>query len=199
MLRQSLTEMPALRSYLPPPCSSWPPGSSWPRLVCCCAPAQRCAVHKQIGDSRSGLKTDGRQLCVVVRPVACVCVCAAGVQESTFTYLTLVPIAGGVAIASGGEPLFNLLGFMACIIATCCRALKSVVQVRGQTWAFGCCRAGYLSSQKQGTHTTVITAVHDRCLNTTTIQSQQLYCHAIVTFLWCCRVCVCVCCYRPCS
>jgi drug/metabolite transporter (DMT)-like permease len=46
------------------------------------------------------------------------------------TYATLIPIAGGVVIASGGEPLFNLLGFTACIIATCCRALKSVVQVR---------------------------------------------------------------------
>lgn len=55
---------------------------------------------------------------------------AAGVRESVLTYFTLVPIAGGVVIASGGEPLFNLLGFMACIIATCCRALKSVVQVR---------------------------------------------------------------------
>jgi len=58
---------------------------------------------------------------------------AAGVRESVLTYFTLVPIAGGVVIASGGEPLFNLLGFMACIIATCCRALKSVVQVRALT------------------------------------------------------------------
>lgn len=55
---------------------------------------------------------------------------AAGSRESVLTYFTLLPIAGGVVIASGGEPLFNLLGFMACIIATCCRALKSVVQVR---------------------------------------------------------------------
>jgi hypothetical protein len=53
----------------------------------------------------------------------------AGMRESVLTYFTLVPIAGGVVIASGGEPLFNLFGFMACIIATCCRALKSVVQV----------------------------------------------------------------------
>lgn len=56
----------------------------------------------------------------------------AGMRENVLTYFTLVPIAGGVVIASGGEPLFNLFGFMACIIATCCRALKSVVQVRSQ-------------------------------------------------------------------
>eukprot|EP00879_Flechtneria_rotunda_P011519 GHRR01012033.1.p2 GENE.GHRR01012033.1~~GHRR01012033.1.p2 ORF type:complete len:147 (+),score=32.79 GHRR01012033.1:900-1340(+) len=53
----------------------------------------------------------------------------AGARESGPTYLTLLPIAGGVVIASGGEPLFNLLGFSACLLATSGRALKSVVQV----------------------------------------------------------------------
>lgn len=52
-----------------------------------------------------------------------------GACESGITYLTLVPIAGGVVIASGGEPLFHLLGFTACLLATSGRALKSVVQV----------------------------------------------------------------------
>eukprot|EP00878_Enallax_costatus_P002997 GHUV01003194.1.p1 GENE.GHUV01003194.1~~GHUV01003194.1.p1 ORF type:complete len:364 (+),score=98.02 GHUV01003194.1:354-1445(+) len=51
-----------------------------------------------------------------------------GARESGLTYLTLVPIAGGVVIASGGEPLFNLIGFSACLLATSGRALKSVVQ-----------------------------------------------------------------------
>jgi drug/metabolite transporter (DMT)-like permease len=51
-----------------------------------------------------------------------------GARESGITYLTLVPIAGGVVVASGGEPLFNLLGFSACLLATSGRALKSVVQ-----------------------------------------------------------------------
>ncbi|KAF8071001.1 sugar phosphate/phosphate translocator [Scenedesmus sp. PABB004] len=51
-----------------------------------------------------------------------------GHKEAGLTYLTLVPIAGGVVIASGGEPLFNLLGFTACLLATSGRALKSVVQ-----------------------------------------------------------------------
>jgi hypothetical protein len=59
----------------------------------------------------------------------CVCVCA-GNREAGITYLTLIPIAGGVVIASGGEPLFHLLGFVACLLATSGRALKSVVQVR---------------------------------------------------------------------
>eukprot|EP00878_Enallax_costatus_P016147 GHUV01016936.1.p1 GENE.GHUV01016936.1~~GHUV01016936.1.p1 ORF type:complete len:206 (+),score=54.76 GHUV01016936.1:354-971(+) len=60
-----------------------------------------------------------------------------GARESGLTYLTLVPIAGGVVIASGGEPLFNLIGFSACLLATSGRALKSVVQVSNCTvdWA----------------------------------------------------------------
>jgi hypothetical protein len=66
---------------------------------------------------------------VFANNACCVSVSAAGMRETALTYLTLVPIAGGVVIASGGEPLFNLFGFTACIIATCCRALKSVVQV----------------------------------------------------------------------
>lgn len=52
----------------------------------------------------------------------------AGSRESKSTYLTLVPIAGGVVLASGGEPLFNAIGFTACLLATSGRALKSVVQ-----------------------------------------------------------------------
>lgn len=51
-----------------------------------------------------------------------------GVAEDRWTYATLVPIAVGVVIASGGEPSFNMLGFITCILATAARALKSVVQ-----------------------------------------------------------------------
>jgi hypothetical protein len=63
----------------------------------------------------------------------------AGTREAGITYLTLIPIAGGVVVASGGEPLFHLLGFVACLLATSGRALKSVVQVstaeeRASTW-----------------------------------------------------------------
>ncbi len=51
-----------------------------------------------------------------------------GTRESFVTYLTLFPIMGGIAIASGGEPLFHLLGFGFCMTATAGRALKSVAQ-----------------------------------------------------------------------
>ncbi len=34
----------------------------------------------------------------------------------------------GVLVASGGEPSFHLFGFVACVLATAGRALKSVVQ-----------------------------------------------------------------------
>ncbi|KAB2015177.1 hypothetical protein ERO13_D08G012600v2 [Gossypium hirsutum] len=49
-------------------------------------------------------------------------------REGWITYVTLVPVVAGVIIASGGEPLFHLFGFMMCIGATAARALKSVLQ-----------------------------------------------------------------------
>ncbi|KXZ48122.1 hypothetical protein GPECTOR_30g218 [Gonium pectorale] len=51
-----------------------------------------------------------------------------GHKEAPLTYYTLVPIVGGVIVASGGEPLFNLVGFSCCLAATALRALKSVLQ-----------------------------------------------------------------------
>lgn len=51
-----------------------------------------------------------------------------GIREIALTYATLIPIATGVVVASGGEPLFHLLGFFCCVLATAGRALKSVVQ-----------------------------------------------------------------------
>lgn len=51
-----------------------------------------------------------------------------GARESHWTYLSLAPIALGVVIASGGEPMFNIVGFSCCLGATALRALKSVVQ-----------------------------------------------------------------------
>ncbi|KAF2566627.1 hypothetical protein F2Q68_00025719 [Brassica cretica] len=49
-------------------------------------------------------------------------------REAWLTYITLVPVVTGVVIASGGEPSFNLFGFITCIAATAARALKSVLQ-----------------------------------------------------------------------
>ncbi|KAK9755693.1 hypothetical protein RND81_01G043500 [Saponaria officinalis] len=49
-------------------------------------------------------------------------------KEGMLTYLTLVPVVTGVIIASGGEPMFNLFGFIMCISATAARALKTVLQ-----------------------------------------------------------------------
>jgi drug/metabolite transporter (DMT)-like permease len=49
-------------------------------------------------------------------------------RETPMTYLTLAPVVGGVVVASGAEPAFHLLGFVACVSATAGRALKSVVQ-----------------------------------------------------------------------
>jgi len=51
-----------------------------------------------------------------------------GSRETPLTYLTLAPVVGGVALASGAEPSFHLVGFCACVAATAGRALKSVVQ-----------------------------------------------------------------------
>lgn len=49
-------------------------------------------------------------------------------REAWSTYLCLVPVVGGVVIASGGEPMFHLFGFIMCIGATAARAFKSVLQ-----------------------------------------------------------------------
>ncbi|KAK9157318.1 hypothetical protein Scep_003892 [Stephania cephalantha] len=49
-------------------------------------------------------------------------------RESWVTYAALVPVVAGVVIASGGEPMFNLFGFVMCISATAARAFKSVLQ-----------------------------------------------------------------------
>ncbi|XP_071909289.1 UDP-URONIC ACID TRANSPORTER 1-like [Coffea arabica] len=49
-------------------------------------------------------------------------------REAWITYLCLVPVVGGVVIASGGEPMFHLFGFIMCIGATAARAFKSVLQ-----------------------------------------------------------------------
>lgn len=50
-------------------------------------------------------------------------------RENRTTYATLIPIVVGVVLASGGEPEFHLIGFLACLLATAARALKTVVQV----------------------------------------------------------------------
>ncbi|KAF5204082.1 Udp-uronic acid transporter [Thalictrum thalictroides] len=49
-------------------------------------------------------------------------------REAWVTYAALVPVVAGVVIASGGEPSFNLFGFIMCISATAARAFKSVLQ-----------------------------------------------------------------------
>ncbi|URE47547.1 UAA transporter family [Musa troglodytarum] len=49
-------------------------------------------------------------------------------REAWVTYATLSPVVAGVVIASGGEPSFQLFGFIMCISATAARALKSVLQ-----------------------------------------------------------------------
>lgn len=51
-----------------------------------------------------------------------------GHRESTSVYLSLVPVVVGIVIASGAEPMFNMVGFLAALTATAGRALKSVLQ-----------------------------------------------------------------------
>uniref|UniRef100_A0A7R9W0I2 Sugar phosphate transporter domain-containing protein n=1 Tax=Chlamydomonas euryale TaxID=1486919 RepID=A0A7R9W0I2_9CHLO len=51
-----------------------------------------------------------------------------GSRESLLTYATLVPIVAGIAIATHGEPLFHMLGFILAASATAGRAMKTVLQ-----------------------------------------------------------------------
>ncbi|KAK2079689.1 hypothetical protein QBZ16_002084 [Prototheca wickerhamii] len=54
-----------------------------------------------------------------------------GEIESRGVYATLAPIVAGIVIASGAEPMFNLVGFLAAFSAVAGRALKSVLQAIG--------------------------------------------------------------------
>ncbi|KAI3438507.1 hypothetical protein D9Q98_000935 [Chlorella vulgaris] len=49
-------------------------------------------------------------------------------RETRIVYLSLLPVIVGVVIASGAEPMFNMIGFLAAVTAACARALKSVLQ-----------------------------------------------------------------------
>lgn len=49
-------------------------------------------------------------------------------QETWLTYSTLIPIVLGIVVASRFEPSFQLYGFIAAVLATAARALKSVWQ-----------------------------------------------------------------------
>jgi drug/metabolite transporter (DMT)-like permease len=51
-----------------------------------------------------------------------------GHHESRGVYLSLIPVVIGIVIASGAEPMFNIIGFAAALCATAGRALKSVLQ-----------------------------------------------------------------------
>ena len=51
-----------------------------------------------------------------------------GHRETKSVYLSLIPVIVGIVIASGAEPMFNLVGFCAALTATAGRALKSVLQ-----------------------------------------------------------------------
>lgn len=55
-------------------------------------------------------------------------------RETMQTYFTLLPVVGGILVATGFEPSFDMFGFVACISATFLRALKSIVQVRRHTF-----------------------------------------------------------------
>ncbi len=49
------------------------------------------------------------------------------------TYLSLLPVVGGIALASGGEPLFNVIGLLLQLLACFSRSFK----VRGVTGGAG--------------------------------------------------------------
>ena len=51
-----------------------------------------------------------------------------GHRETKAVYLSLIPVVVGIVIASGAEPMFNIIGFAAALTATAGRALKSVLQ-----------------------------------------------------------------------
>lgn len=72
--------------------------------------------------------------------------------ETALTYATLLPVVGGIVLASRFEPSFHLIGFTACLAGTAIRALKSVLQVRvsqHRTWHW----SSHRSVNRRGNHT----------------------------------------------
>ncbi|KAG2427425.1 hypothetical protein HXX76_012361 [Chlamydomonas incerta] len=51
-----------------------------------------------------------------------------GRLENRVTYAALLPVVGGIALASGGEPLFSALGLGLQMLACSARSLKTVLQ-----------------------------------------------------------------------
>ncbi|PNW84266.1 hypothetical protein CHLRE_04g227450v5 [Chlamydomonas reinhardtii] len=51
-----------------------------------------------------------------------------GRLENRVTYAALLPVVGGIALASGGEPLFSALGLGLQMLACTARSLKTVLQ-----------------------------------------------------------------------
>lgn len=51
-----------------------------------------------------------------------------GAQEAPLTYLALVPVTGGIILASHVEPTIHIFGSAICLAATAGRALKTVLQ-----------------------------------------------------------------------
>ncbi|KAG2452203.1 hypothetical protein HYH02_003234 [Chlamydomonas schloesseri] len=49
-------------------------------------------------------------------------------EADRVTYAALLPVVGGIALASGGEPLFSLLGLGLQLLACTARSLKTVLQ-----------------------------------------------------------------------
>ncbi|PNH06197.1 putative sugar phosphate/phosphate translocator, partial [Tetrabaena socialis] len=51
-----------------------------------------------------------------------------GRREAPVTYAALLPVVGGIALASGGEPLFNAWGLLLQMTSCTSRSLKTVLQ-----------------------------------------------------------------------
>ncbi|KAK9803098.1 hypothetical protein WJX73_002140 [Symbiochloris irregularis] len=49
-------------------------------------------------------------------------------RESNLVYSSLLPVVIGIAMATGAEPSFHMIGFVAAVAATALRAFKSVLQ-----------------------------------------------------------------------
>jgi drug/metabolite transporter (DMT)-like permease len=64
----------------------------------------------------------------------------AGIRERASTYAALVPVVLGVTISAGFEPQLHMLGFLACLLATALRALKTVLQVSASQMFLTCLR-----------------------------------------------------------
>ena len=89
---------------------------------------------------------------------------ALGTRHATLTYLSLLPIVGGVAVATLSEVSFDLMGLLTALAATCGFAVITIFSKQAWQMLFGTFKVHLLVYSK--CYCTVIPAMVQRLFST---------------------------------